>query len=251
MKLRDLFPHVTAKRDHPAKFSPEVLQVISMMLETYTTNNRIKHVLDPFAGTGGVLALAEGWWVPETQWILNEIEPEWALECECQMIARDVSGVVLCHDWLKMDPHPVFQWWGEVDLAITSPAYGNRMADRHQPSPEDTSKRITYRHRLGRQLHENNSGGMQWGDKYRDFHRLAWRELFDAMRPGGLFVLNVSDHIRDGDRVPVIAWHKSVLSRVGFQLVEERWVGTKRMGFGANRDARVDHESVIVWRKPE
>lgn len=248
-RLSDVFGGmgVEPKSDHPAKFSPEVLQAIDRMLDSYKTALPWPGALalDPFAGTGGVLGLVSA---GGFQWTLSELEPEWALEAELRMVANDIAGVVLCQDWLKLGVHPSLQ--GSFHLVVTSPAYGNRMADKHQPSREDTSRRITYRHRLGRPLTEGSAAGMQWGDDYRAFHEAAWERVWDVLVPGGLFVLNVSDHVRGWEKMPVSAWHEGVLREIGFQRVDGEQVVTRRMKFGANADARVEWESVIVWRKP-
>ena len=50
---------------------------------------------------------------------------------------------------------------------------------------------------------------MQWGDAYRSFHVKAWREAWRVLRPGGRFVLNIKDHIRNGERMPVTDWHEA------------------------------------------
>lgn len=126
--------------------------------------------------------------------------------------------------------------------------YGNRMADHHDA--KDDSKRITYRHKLGRPLHERNTGQMQWGGEYMLMHRLAWIEVWRVLTPGGWFVLNIRDHIRDGKRVPVCDWHVLTAKSIGFELRNEQEVKTRGMRFGANRDLRLDHEMVYTFIKP-
>jgi tRNA G10 N-methylase Trm11 len=76
-----------------------------------------------------------------------------------------------------------------IDAIVTSPTYGNRLADHHRAS--DPLLRRSYTHDLGRPLHSENSGAMQWGDAYRAFHRRAWAEAVRVLKPGGRFVLNV------------------------------------------------------------
>jgi tRNA G10 N-methylase Trm11 len=80
------------------------------------------------------------------------------------------------------------------DAVVTSPTYGNRMADHHHA--RDGSLRYSYTHTLGRSLHPNNSGTLHWGAEYQRFHSLAWREVWRVVRPGGRFVLNIKDHVR-------------------------------------------------------
>lgn len=214
---------------HPAKFSDSIMEKIGAVLEDELDYGAT--ILDPFAGVGGVHDFSDRWMT-----VAVEIEPEWA----AQSAER---GTTWCGDFFE------FEWETSFDAVVTSCTYGNRMADNHQPSPDDTSTRITYRHKLGRQLTANNSGGMQWGGKYRRFHETAWARVHGLLVPGGLFVLNVSDHIRDHEKVPVTAWHRATCKKAGFEVVEDHVVATRRMGFGANGAARVDGEHVIVMRK--
>ena len=66
--------------------------------------------------------------------------------------------------------------------------------------------------------------------------------------PGGRFVLNCKDHIRDGELIGVTAWHVATLGGLGFTLVEDVTVVCPGMRWGANRGARVEHEHVILLR---
>ena len=138
---------------------------------------------------------------------------------------------------------------GSFDAIATSPCYGNRMADDHTPSPEDTSDRNTYRHALGRPLSYGTSANLQWGPKYRVFHEDAWSEAARVLRVGGRFVLNVKDHIRDGAVVPVAGWHATTLARLGLRLIEIHPVASKGNRQGANGNLRVEHEWVLVFLK--
>lgn len=208
---------------HPARFSDELMPVLADALEGY------HRVLDPFAGTGRIHELfALGF---DTVGI--EIEPEWAA-----MDPRTQTGNAL-HLPYSAD---------YFDAVATSPTYGNRHADHHDA--KDPSERHSYTHDLGRPLHPDNSGVMHWGSDYRTFHRQAWAEVNRVLRPGGRFVLNISDHIRKGERQPVTAWHIAAVYRAGpFTLADIIPVVTKRNRFGANAEARVDNEYVLIFDK--
>jgi hypothetical protein len=133
------------------------------------------------------------------------------------------------------------------DGICTSPAYGNRMADHHEA--KDASRRNTYRHALGRPLHPDNSGQLQWGSAYREFHLEAYREAARVLEPGAVFVLNVSDHIRGGRRIETIPWHLGALTALLGSAPAAYQIPTPRQRFGSNGEARVDSEIVASFRK--
>lgn len=214
---------------HPAKFSEPILSLIRELVCNYTPLDA--RVIDPFAGTGLVHTLPR-----DTTGV--EIEPEWAEQTIPTPNQRTIIGSAL--------DMPFRDNW--FQCAVTSPCYGNRMADNHIPSPSDTSTRITYRHKLGRPLTEGSAGGLQWGKKYRVFHEAAWTELARVLVPDSIFILNISDHIRKGEVQPVTIFHVRALRELGFRVVRWEKVETRRMRMGANANTRVGYESVIVLR---
>lgn len=202
---------------HPAKFSDAVLGVIAKHVAPDDL------VLDPFAGTGRVHEL-------DAETVGVEIEPEWA-----SVRPATVVGNALRLPFKNRS----------FDVVATSPAFGNRMADSH--NARDASKRITYTHTLGRKLHPDNSGAMQWGRKYQAFHVEAWMEARRVLRPGGRFILDISDHIRNGQVERVTAWHVQIFLDLGFEIRSVDRVETPRMRRGENHDRRMPYESVIVF----
>ena len=211
-------------RTHPAKYTDALLTFMATMLEGCHS------ILDPFAGTGKVFTLCH--WLPEASIQAIELEPEWAeLHPDTQV------GNAL---------HLPF---GDAtfDGICTSPTYGNRMADHHEAS--DHSKRNTYRHSMGRILHQDNSGLLQWGREYRLFHRLAWTEATRVLKLGGKFVLNIKDHIRAGSRQFVTEWHIDTLESMGYTAVRHEQITTPSLRYGQNAHLRVEYESVIQFRK--
>lgn len=222
---------------HPAKFNAPILEVIETMAPAGT-------VLDPFGGVGGVHSIKR--YGVET--FAVEIEHEWADQSK-------QKGFTWCGDFFEFDPHTtVFEYGdktrtvGAIDSVVTSPVYGNRQSDHH--AARDTSQRITYRHTLGRPLSENNSGKLQWGDAYREFHVGAWRKVRSLLPDGGTFILNVKNHIRKGEEVNVAGWHKDTLVQLGFTLCDWVAVPVKGMGFGQHQHtAKINHEIVFKFRK--
>lgn len=203
---------------HPARYSPAVLAELQLSLAQEGLLGG--SILDPFGGVGGIHHL-EGF-----QTVAWEIEPEWAFE-------SGKKGLTVIGDSRQIASHyrP-----GTFDAIVTSPAYGNRMADHHEA--KDGSYRRTYRHLLGRPLSDGNSGGMQWGEEYRRLHREVYAAVTPLVRDGGRFFLNIKDHVRKGEVVPVADFHRQTLTDLGW--VEYGWskVATPGYRFGANSNNR-------------
>lgn len=205
---------------HPAKYSDSLLPVFSELLKTSEL------VLDPFAGTGKLREVR-----PDA--ILLEIEPEWA------KINNALIGNALAM------PE---EWSSKFDAVCTSPTYGNRLADHH--NAKDGSRRNSYTHCLGRPLSPDNSGVLQWGERYRDFHTKVWKEVYRVLKPNGLFILNISNHIRQKQIVNVAEWHKETILKLGFIFLSDTLVKTPRLRYGKNSHLRVDFEHVFCFQKP-
>ncbi len=186
-----------------------------------------ERVLDPFAGVGLVHSLRlHGSW--ETVGV--EIEPEWA-----EMHPRTIVGDAMSLPFARYS----------FDAVFTSPAYGNRLADHH--NAKDASLRRSYTHDLGRPLHPANTGQLQWGDEYRALHVEAWYQVTHVVKPGGRCVVNLKNHIRGGEEVPVVEWHLSTLLDFGWKLVRIIPLESKGMRYGQNYAARLDHEFLLVF----
>jgi SAM-dependent methyltransferase len=207
---------------HPARYSDELLPVFADLLHDH------RSVLDPFGGTGKIHALGQHG--HDTTAV--EIEPEWA----------GLHPRTLCASALHLP-------WDDAtfDAICTSPTYGNRLADHHNAA--DPHLRRSYTHDLGRPLHDDNSGAMQWGDQYRDFHRRAWAEAVRVLKPGGRFVLNIKDHIRGGAWQDVAGWHVAELCRLELTVAAVRPVVTGHLRQGVNGELRVPAELVVAFDK--
>lgn len=214
---------------HPAPFSQEILDLVQF--RQLLPKGRI---LDPFAGIGRVHRLCDD----DHDTVGVEIEPEWA-----DAHPRTIKGNALSLPF----PDESF------DGAFTSPCYGNRMADSH--NAKDASSRRSYTHDLRtatgdptRKLHPDNSGTLYaWDPRYWQFHEKAWAELRRVLKRKHPFVLNVSDCVRNGRPIPVVARHIVLLESIGFELAAEYPVRTPRMRKGENHDARAKREFVLVF----
>lgn len=232
---------------HPAKYSDELLPVMARYVDGAAT------ILDPFAGTGRVGMLRQHLTQPAVI-IANELERAWAAEAVFNGCDRVIIG----------DAREVpFGCLNNVKAVVTSPAYGNRMADvcDWAPGRKHSTYTSALRETVGDQwadLQPGNAGAMQWGDDYRRLHREVWTKLAPpqgggmggwALHSGGRLVLNIADHYRNGITQGVPEWHVSVLLGLGFRLLDWVEVETPRYGFGANSELRCP-ELVIVMESP-
>lgn len=252
---------------HPAKWSRALLpHIAELVVEERQRVGAALSILDPFAGVGlDTLRRA----LPSrdvADLIGVELEPEWA--------GQDPSGATIVGDSTALPT----AWEAGFDVVVSSPCYGNRMADSHEAAdackachgsgyighPDDAqdhqrckacvgeglSRRNTYRHTLGRPLTAGNAGAMQWGRAYRDLHEQVMREVLRVLEPGGLVLWNVSNHVRAGEEQHVAEWHLNTWLYLGCSLHEVRRVKTPRNRQGANGAARVDGELLLAVRSP-
>jgi hypothetical protein len=218
---------------HPAVYSSALLPIFVKILREHFEDGPVR-VLDPFAGVGRIHELATMDSRFETVGV--EIEKEWA-----DLHPRTIKGNTLTVR-RRFDDE-------SFDAIVVSPTWGNRMADSH--NPKDASLRRSYKFDIGRDLHSDNSGQLQWGShntKYQRFHVRAWKQVLHLLKQDGLFLLNCKDHIRAGKRQPVTRWHIDTLKALGCVVLEEITVATPGMRFGANRDKRLE-EYVVVLQK--
>lgn len=214
---------------HPAKFSPAILDAVEVAVRLHGPGEGL--ILDPFAGVGRVHDLPSRSGLGRYETVGVELEPEWADQHPLTRVGNAL--------YLDFDDDT-------FDVLVTSPCYGNRMADHHEA--RDDSRRNTYRHTLGRDLSSGSAAGLQWGKEYRQFHHLAWTEARRVLRPGALVVVNVSNHIRGGVEQRVVEWHLNDWCVAGATVVAVYHVPTPRLRHGQNHDLRVDGEKVLVLR---
>jgi len=226
MIAQALLPTIPPKIHHPATYTDVLIEIFAKHLRGY------ENVLDPMAGTGK----------------LGNIK------------LHGYRGRVICNDLEDWGTNPRVDEFYHVDAArlpfadgsiasaCVSPPYGTRMADAALNWSQNHDYR-TYDRALGRPLQRGSTAAMQWGDAYRATQKEIWRECISVLKPRGLFLLNISDHIRAGKRVYVSKWHLDTLRALGLELERTHAVETPRLRFGANAEKRCVCEYVFVMRK--
>jgi hypothetical protein len=272
--------------DHPAKWSTAVLDVLTELVEAEAEalDQRVR-VLDPFAGVGRQ-RLADRLGSAAVISVTGvELQPEWSGEA-----LPEPGGAPPATVQGDATDLPA-EWSGRFHVIATSPCYGNRMADHHDAADRckacdgqgceegcgtctmdpssagpdahrqcrtckghGLSWRNTYAHALRRQggdLVPGSAAGLQWGRAYRRLHADAIMEMLRCCTEGGLLLVNMSNHVRDGEEQLVVEWWVNELLVRQCSIVEVRRVRTPRQRRGANGEARVDGEVVIAMRTPD
>lgn len=266
-----------AEPAHPAKFSGSIQKALAGWVDREAARrdlDRPLRVLDPFAGVGRIHRLP---FEREHFTVGGELEIPWALSggsipADATRLpfgpeSFDVIATSPCYGNRMADTYD-----GSRDTCGECAGTGCRVescvalhlkpvAPEVIPSPHGAcencdgtgfaaSRRQTYRIALGQKLREGSAAGLQWGPAYRRLHVAAWEEARRVLAPGGLLLVNISNHVRARKIQHVAEWHLVVLLRAGMLLVEAAPLETPRMRHGANYELRPDAELLLVLRDP-
>ena len=225
----DAAPQPDPSRAHPAQWTDGVLDVAAAILRDTVDVDRGLRVLDPMAGLGGALSLRS------------------MLGSHVDVVVSDI------HVW--DGAHPAVVQGDAAELphddgvfgaVVTSPPFGNRLADRLSV---DGDQRLTYADRRGADAEEGDVSGMQWGDAYRRAMTAVWAECCRVLAPGGVLVVEVKDHIREGRWIEVAEWHTLTLTGLGMEPVALRHVTAAGVRGVANQHRRVGVTTVRALRR--
>jgi hypothetical protein len=151
-------------------------------------------------------------------------------------------------------------------ISCTCGTYGKMQRDHNRRCPKcrgqvctscggsGLSRRYTYRHALGRLPTEGSAAVMQWGGMYRTMHRAAAVEMRRVLAnpepgyPGGLCLVNMKNHVRDGREQMVTEWWANCLGEVGFHVERVEDLPAPGLRDGANYELRTEVERVVVAR---
>lgn len=215
---------------HCAKFSTELFTTIHEFIGSRP------RIYDPMAGTGERLRQM----YPNAILHGSEIEPEYAAVSDW-IVARDLR-----------DYH------GRHKAIVTSPPYGNRMADQYLGTPAERAlraetgkkpRRNSYAIDLGRPVTEGSPAGLQWGERYRETMSDIWRHIITKnMEIDGVLVVNVASHFRDGQYQPVAEWTADVITEI-LVCAKMRFIPTPGLRDGQNSESRVGGEMVYLFEE--
>jgi hypothetical protein len=217
----------TTAGKHPAPFTDSIIDALANIIPHHAPDHALIH--DPFAGEGLKLAAL------------------------CERLGYMFSGTDLeswpdrdrrVHVGDSTDPstYPLGDWWA----VVTSPTYNNGVNDHFEP--KDTSRRLTYRSRLGRALHPNNTG--RWsGRSSKKGEAEYWRITNDVIKHWpDTVIVNVKDSIREGSVYPLVQmWTNTLIAH--YYVVEQRDVECPGWRYGANGQERIDIESILIGKR--
>lgn len=238
--------------NHPAPFSEPIMDLLKGLIADWEGP-----ILDPYAGIGRVHELGrdDTWGVEiEEEWAAAHERTIWGDSSELVLSTVAVGGVMVRHPEGSA-PRRTGVVIPRPNAVVTSPDYGNRMADQYLGTPKEQRlrdeegvmpRRRSYAISLGRKLSLDSASRYGFGEDYQRAHTKVFTAVTDVCHPGARLALNVSDHFAAYTRIYVTAWWVELIASLGWHVERMIPVGTRRFRDGANADLRVDAETVIV-----
>ena len=253
---------------HPAKLH---LFMLLWLVERYTQEGQT--ILDPMAGIGSTaLAALSGRNV-----ILRELEPGWADEC-CRTAALIRPQAGLFAGSITVSQADAMQPWGitGVDAILTSPPYGCRVGKNEgstSMASEKVAKRLARieRHVIWTRMlsaqsvgsngfHKMHYGqapgqiGHLIGTRYWTAMESLYTHAYTALKPNGLLILVLKDHIRKGQHIRTCDLTIALCERLGFRLVDRHTRHLSQLSLWQRRrrergEPVIEHEEALILEK--
>ena len=223
--------HKPASRRNPATYTDGVVEMMAELVCAHLSRAGTVRILDPMAGEGHIAPIVGLLGDHVVTLEMSDLD-RW-LYARPEVKIADAAAL----------PHPDACF----DVVATSPPYGNRMADTLST---DGDQRVIYADRLGREPGAGSAASLQWGPEYRRVMAAVWAEQMRVVRPGGLVIANLKDHIRDKQWADVAGWHIGTLQDLGAAVVAMRGIFAEGVQGLANDDSRTDVEHVVAMRVP-
>jgi DNA modification methylase len=220
---------------HPAKLH---LGLLAWLVERFTRPGDT--LADPMAGTGSLLLAA----ALQRHVILRDVEPRWLALCERNAAhIRDRAGMFA--GCVQVGQHDAREPWGyQCDHIIVSPPYGNKISARNTTRNRATTLQRLVRQRgtylsdrwqaLLRQQEMSGALGAEHfyygqapgqighlrGAAYWQAMLPVYQQARVALRPDGLLIVVIKDHIDRRQRVPMADETVRRCEGLGFCLLE-------------------------------
>ena len=229
--LRGAAGHKPPSRRNPATYTEGIVEHMAQLICAHLCRAGTVRILDPMAGEGHIWPIADLLADHVVQLEMSDLD-EWFYAHHEVKVA---DAAALAH------PDDAF------DVVATSPPYANRLADSLST---DGDNRVNYADRLGREPSPGSAAPLQWGPEYRRVMSAVWAEQMRVVRPGGLVIANVKDHIRDKVWQDVSGWHVGTLQDLGAVVVAMRAITADGVQGLANDEARTGIEHIVAMRVP-
>ena len=211
----------------PAPYTDSIIRALRDLIPTYVLSGHSVH--DPFAGDGRKLAALCD--LLGVQFTGTDLEP-W----------RDADHRVRAGDSREYHTYPMSRPFS----VVTSPTYNNGVNDHF--NPQDASRRMTYRAAAGHELAEGNTG--RWSGRHSATgERMYWQITREVVKHWpSVALVNVKNSIRRGSVYPLDEMWIELLKE-SYDVIHRYDVPCPGWRYGANRSARVDHETILVARR--